>query len=189
MVAKTRGDPVDYAYRYQHDAQDVRTPEYRFVKYFNLLMAIGFLISSVWIFIFIFKQADWEYNLSYENARKNSAVTTWKWWTFTSVIVADLLGLMFIVRAIYAENPNQLITLSILSYVYAVWGLANVYLRGSIVCFVLPFTVATLSVIQFLMQRDEDKEFRISQELRCRRQPKPTMETFLDDHERAVEKL
>ncbi|KAH9414522.1 hypothetical protein DERP_008717 [Dermatophagoides pteronyssinus] len=167
MVAKQRNsNPIDYAYRYQHDAQDVRTPEYRFVKYFNLLMAIGFLISS-----------------------KNSAVTTWKWWTFTSVIVADLLGLMFIVRAIYAENPNQLITLSILSYVFAVWGLANVYLRGSIVCFVLPFTVATLSVIQFLMQRDEDKEFRISQELRCRRQPKPTMETFLDDHERAVEKL
>ncbi|OTF70072.1 hypothetical protein BLA29_010113 [Euroglyphus maynei] len=189
MVAKTRGDPVDYAYRYQHDAEDVRTAEYRFVKYFNLLMAIAYLISSIWIFIFIFKQADWEYNLTYENARKYSAVTTWKWWTVTSVILADLLGLMFIVRAIQAENQYQLITLSILSYVFAVWGLANVYLRGSIVCFVLPFTVATLSIIQFLMQREEDKEFKISQELRIRREPKPTMETFLDDHERAVEKL
>ncbi|UXI14149.1 hypothetical protein NH340_JMT00092 [Sarcoptes scabiei] len=185
MVAKINDR---FNYRYAGEAKDVRSDEYRFVKYFNLLIAILYLLSSIWIFMFIFKQAEWEYNDRYENYRAFAAVTTWKWWTVTSVIVADILILIFLATAIWAENRIQLLALTILSYLYGVWGICNVFLRGSIVCFVFPTTIATLSLIQFFLQQNEDKEFKISQELRIRSRPSP-METFLDDHEKQLEKL
>lgn len=187
MVAKDA--PRCSRYSGESEASDVRTDEYRFVKSFNLLMMIAFLLSSIWIFIFIFKQADWEHNLTYENAHKSAAVTTWKWWTVFSMIMADFLCLMFLWTAVKAENRSQLILLAGLSYSFSIWGIANVYLRGSIVCFVIPFTIATLSVLQFLLQRIEDKEFRISQELRERTGPAPSMESFLEFHEKQVERI
>src|SRR5699024_6914384 len=55
MVAKDRV----YNYRYEGEARDARSAEYRFVKYFLLLVMLLYLLSSIWIVVFIFQQADW----------------------------------------------------------------------------------------------------------------------------------
>lgn len=185
MVAKKRV----YNYLYESEAREVRSDEYKFVKGYLIFLLIVYLISSIWIFVFIFQQADWERNAHLADARTYAGVTTWTWCTVVTVVIADLLAAFFIYKAVMEENIHLLGALAVSAYVYSIYGLASVYLRGSIVCFVLPFVVATLSVIQLAMQRNEESEHNLSRGLRLRQGPAPTMETFLRDHEAQVAKF
>jgi len=170
----------NYEYEYE-EAPDARSAEYLFVKYFNALMLAIFLLSSIWIFIFIFDQADWQRNALEEDIRAYTGVTTWTWWTVVIVGLADLVTIPFLWFAVWHDkSPYLLILLAILSYTFSLYGIVSVYLRGSIVCFVFPFVIATLSIIQFLMQRTENEEFEITRGLRLR-EKEPTMEQFLRD--------
>lgn len=171
----------NFEFEYEVEPADARSAEYLFVKYFNVLMCFVYLASSIWIYFFIFAQADWERNANMEDIRTYVGVTTWTWWTVAVVTLADILVVPFLVYAVWNDKkPGFLLLLATLAYVYSLYGIVSVYLRGSIVCFVFPFVIATLSVIQFLMARHENEEFEITKGLRLRER-EPTMEQFLRD--------
>lgn len=185
MVAKGRV----YNYRYEGDAKASRSDEYKLVKYYLLVMLVIYLLSSIWIFVFIFQQADWERNANLADAKTWEGVTTWTWWTVVSVIIADIFATVFLFKAVLSENVPLLLVFAVCAYVFAIFGLANRYLRGSIVCFVFPFTCATFALIQMFMQRSEDEEHELTKGLRLREGPAPTMENFLEHHEAMVERI
>lgn len=97
------------------------------------------------------------------------------------VTIADILIVPFLVYAVWNDKkPGFLVLLAAMAYTYSLYGIVSVYLRGSIVCFVFPFVIATLSVIQFLMARHENEEFELTKGLRLRER-EPTLEQFLRD--------
>ena len=177
MVVQKR----NFEYEYELDAADARSAEYLFVKYFNALMCLVYLASSIWIYFFIFAQASWERNANEADIQAYVGVTTWTWWTVATVTLADILIVPFLIYAVWNDkSPKLLVILAGLAYVYSLYGIISVYLRGSIVCFVFPFVIATLSIIQFLMARHENEEFELTKGLRLRER-EPTMEQFLRD--------
>ncbi|KAI2805242.1 hypothetical protein RDWZM_008578 [Blomia tropicalis] len=178
MVAKKR----NFEYEYEFDPVDARSPEYYFVKYFNVLVCLAYLLSSIWIYFFIFIQADWERNANEADISAWTAVGTWTWWNVSIVTVADIVVIALLWTAVWSDKSGTLLcVLAGLAYVYSLYGIVSVYLRGSIVCFVLPFVIATCSVIQFLMQRHENEEFEVTRGLRLRERNRPTMEHFIQE--------
>ena len=178
MVVKNR----NFEYEYEYKAEDARSAEYYFVKYLNIASCFAYLISSIWIYFFIFAQADWERNAKEADIVAWTAVGTWTWWNVVIVTAAGIVLVAFMWTAVWSDtSPRQLVALAVLAYCYSLYGIISVYLRGSIVCFVFPFVIATLSVIQFLMQREENEVFEITRGLNLRERDRPTMEHFLRD--------
>lgn len=161
MPARTR----KFDYVYESDARESRTGEYTFVKYFLAVMIMLYLFSSIYIYFFIFQQADWERNRWQEDARAWAGVTTWAWCTAISVIVSDIVAIAFFYFGIVRENATALIAFSGLSLVYSIYGIVSVYLRGSIVCFVIPFTCGVIGILMFFMLRNEEEMHKLSRGL------------------------
>lgn len=161
MPARTR----KFDYVYESDSRESRTGEYTFVKYFLAVMIIIYLFSSIYIYFFIFEQADWERNRLQENAPAWAGVTTWTWWTVVSVVVSDIVAIAFFYYAIVQENSTALIIFSGVSLIYSIYGIVSVYLRGSIVCFVLPFTCGVVGILMFFMLRNEEEMHKLSRGL------------------------
>jgi len=168
-----------YEYVYESDARSNRSEEFLLLKKFLLIVIGLYLLSSIWIFFFIFIQAEWEKRLHFQVATDWAAVTTWKWWMVFVVIISDIVA-AYMFNTVFREKPkNAYLILSAAAFVYSIVGICNVLLRGSIVAFALPFAIASYLIILWFLQRKEDEEHELTQGLRLR--DTSTMAKFLEE--------
>lgn len=141
-----------------------RSSEFKTVKYILLAFILLNIGASIWVCIFATQQAEWESNKARvtADAEGESAVSTWTAWTISVVIFADCASVILAYFGVWKENQRWLLALSLLAFIFSIYGISSVYTRGSITCFVIPFVIGTLAAFMAWMIKHEEHEYEVA---------------------------
>ncbi len=138
-----------------------RSNEFKALKFTLIGFIVLNIFTSIWVCIYIINQAEWERNAANDDPEKREAVTTWTIWSMTVVIFADCASVVFLF-GVWRDSKIWIIALSVLAFLFSIYGISSVYTRGSITCFVVPFVIATLALIMLWMVKEEERQYEVA---------------------------
>ncbi|CAG2176934.1 unnamed protein product [Oppiella nova] len=137
-----------------------KSTEFKVIKYTLVVFMILNIFSSIWVCIYIGWQTDFEMGGTANEPSAKSAVNSWYICSMFFVIFADLVDIILLF-GVWADKKPWVIALCVLSFIFSIYGISSVYLRGSITCFVIPFCIFTLSVLMIWLIRHEEAQYDV----------------------------